>query len=769
VLNEELDLATAGKEAYSTKKLVLQIADRMGPQIQEARRGVRTWEETDKAARELAEKYGFDAKTVAQRARGEAWNAEQLRLASQIFTTAAVQTQRKVAAIMSKPSGERTEMDMAEARLAIAKLAAIESGFAGAKAESGRAQNTLRRIATEMKGKQAERITELLGDKDSNEGILQKIAEMDPTNVLGLSRVARDLAKATTVDKLHEVWINMLLSHPLTHDVNLSSNALTTLYRTGLEKPMQATYEAVLAPLSGRKRQVTFGEMPAELYGMARALPEGARVAAETFMRGTPSGKAEAVAYKAVRGVKGDIVRLPTRLLGAADDLFKTIIRRGVTHSMAYRTARLEGLKGEALAKRMAEIELNPPENIVKMADKEAAYRTYTNPLGEFGKTVLKMRQKAPWMKLVVPFITTPTNIAKFAIERTPIGFLTAANKIAKKQVTKEEISDELAKATVGTLLMAGTAMLASQGFITGGGPKDKDKRYDLYRTGWKPYSVKIGDKYYSFARLEPLGSILGMGADVGEMMADKDERTREAIAERMAFSLAKNVTSKTYLQGVSGLIDAIHEPERYGEQWVQKLAGTVVPSGVAGLARASDKELKEVDGIRDLYASRLPGLTQFVCPRRDLWGNPIEREGNFWTLMFSPVQISAVKGDPIDKEIVRLDAKISGPKKSFDVNETDRETYGLPANVDQIELTPKEYDRYAELAGKQARVKVATLMQTKKYRDDTDEGKESQIRLAVAAARRQVKEQLVESVASRYRRDEGKSAGDLYAQALGE
>ena len=57
--------------------------------------------------------------------------------------------------------------------------------------------------------------------------------------------------------------------------------------------------------------------------------------------------------------------------------------------------------------------------------------------------------------------------------------------------------------------------MLAYMGLITGGGPKRQQDRIRLRKTGWQPYSFKIGDKYYPYGRVEPLAMIMGTVADM--------------------------------------------------------------------------------------------------------------------------------------------------------------------------------------------------------------------------------------------------------------
>ena len=51
--------------------------------------------------------------------------------------------------------------------------------------------------------------------------------------------------------------------------------------------------------------------------------------------------------------------------------------------------------------------------------------------------------------------------------------------------------------------------ILAYNGIITGGIPKDKNLRRQKFDTGWRPYSFKLGDKYYSYERLDPFRYVL--------------------------------------------------------------------------------------------------------------------------------------------------------------------------------------------------------------------------------------------------------------------
>src|SRR3546814_4612886 len=75
--------------------------------------------------------------------------------------------------------------------------------------------------------------------------------------------------------------------------------------------------------------------------------------------------KIENQGQKAISGKKGEILRIPTRLLTAEDELFKAMARRMELTGLAARQARTEGLKGQAYRDRAAELLANPTDEMI--------------------------------------------------------------------------------------------------------------------------------------------------------------------------------------------------------------------------------------------------------------------------------------------------------------------------------------------------------------------------------------------------------------------
>ena len=400
----------------------------------------------------------------------------------------------------------------------------------------------------------------------------------------------------------------------------------------------------------------------------------------------------------------GQAVRIPSRLLMVEDEFFKAISYRQALNGLSMRIAQQEGLTGTALDKRVEELKNEPTEAMMAYARANAQYQTFTNPLGETGKAVMRFANTHPAFRLIMPFIRTPTNIVKFAGQRSPLAPLMAdvRSSLMGKGPVEREVA--LARIMTGSAIIGATAYYASLGLITGGGPEDEKEKAALYRTGWQPYSVRIGEAYYAYNRLEPTGMLLGITADaVGIWDKAKQEEQDEMAAVITAgaiSSIGNNLLSKTWLRGVSDAVQAINDPQRYGERWINNFAGTAIPSGVAQMARTQDPYLREVESIMDQIKSRVPGQRETLTPKLNLWGEPIKLTGGIGPDILSPVYTSFDKNDTVADEMIRLEVYPAMPQKK----------------IRGIKLTPEQYNEYVEMAGAPAKQFLDQVMQTEEY-----------------------------------------------------
>jgi hypothetical protein len=665
-------------------------------EIDEARRGIVTQQQTT----QLADELGMTVDDLMSRRKGQAFNAEEALAARRMLASSAT----NLVTLAKKAQGVgASEVDMVAFRRSLSVHAAIQQQVSGMTAEAGRALAQFRMMASagDAQTRALREMLELSGGAKEAQDLARMVSVLDTPE--GIATFVRQAQKATTKDMVFEAWINGLLSGPATHVVNNLSNAMVAAWMVP-ERALAAQFRRLTG---GQGVQV--GEATAQMYGLVKGARDGFALAWQAFRTGEPSdamAKIEAQKYRAITAenlnlsgapgyladLLGEAIRLPGRALMASDELFKAIGYRMELNALAFRTAAGEGLQGDAFAKRAAGVLTNPPETVSMAAQDAARYQTFTKPLGPAGTMITAGMNKLPGARILFPFVRTPTNILKFVGERTPLAPLSAAVRadIAAGGARRDLA---LAKISTGSLAMAVAADAAMSGNITGGGPTDPGLKAALYRTGWQPYSIKVGDTHYAYNRLDPLGWFLGAAADMSEIAGHLDEPEADELAASLVMAVSNNIVNKSYLQGFSTFIGAFSQmsPESgaaRGERVLARFAGSLIPSVAASIERELDPAMRDAQGILDAIKARTPGYSDTLPPVRNLWGEPVHLSGGLGPDIMSPIYTSSDKGSAIDEEIVRLGLSLSMPTRT----------------LDEVELQPEEFSRYVQLAGNEAK-----------------------------------------------------------------
>jgi len=704
--------------------LIDEVAKADAPNINDARRQKITNDELPK----LADDLGMTVDDLLARRQGEAFNAEQILAARKILVASGENLVK-----LANAAKNGSEMDLALFRRAMSQHRAIQSQVSGMTAEAGRALQSFRVVAASSR--EQERLIKEALETTGGEGVSRNMAamlsELDSPEKIG--RFVKDAHNATNMDMLYEVWINGLLSSPTTHMVNILSNVMVAALAVGERK--------VASAIGGN---IPPGEASAQLKGMVDGARDGFRLAWNALKTGEPADplmKIESEKHRAISsenlniaGVAGrfadfvgEVVRVPGRLLTAGDEFFKSVGYRMELHAQAYRQAFNEGLRDEAAAKRVIEIIENPPENIKQAAIDASHYQTFTNSLtearikgigelGQLGEKARQARSTGPYVRVIVPFVRTPTNIASYTFERTPLAL---ASRSVREEIAAGGARRDLAlgKIIAGSMLMAVSADLVLSGSVTGAGPTNRDMRNIKRATGWQPYSIKVGDKYYAYNRLDPVGALLGLSADVTEIIGQADEATAGEIAAAAVISISQNMASKTYMSGVSDFFDAFFsssvDPEASNyklERFMERMAGSIVPASVANIERTLSPELSATYTFLDKIKSRIPGYSDDLPPRRNIFGEPVVLEGGIGPDIMSPIYTSTAKDDPVADEMVRQQVAVGMPRRV----------------IKNVELDAQQYDRYVLLySGIEAQTslkdQLRTMFNSREYKNASD------------------------------------------------
>ena len=175
-------------------------------------------------------------------------------------------------------------------------------------------------------------------------------------------------------------------------------------------------------------------------------------------------------------------------------------------------------------------------------------------------------------------------------------------------------------------------------------------------------------------------------------------------------------------LSGLSDMLAGLRDPERYGGRFVDRFAGSaLVPTGVAQIARTLDPTARKTDGMAEYIQSRIPGLSDNLMPKRDVWGREMVNEGGVGPDIMSPIWTSTEKGDPATWEAIRVGATVNAPK-------------------DDDSLSPQQMDRWRMLSGQTAHEWVGELIKESDYRGSDIEGQQKSIAHIMKAAREAAK-----------------------------
>lgn len=703
------------KAVQDVKNVLVDTANKFRGSIDEARRGVITHTMT----KELADGLGMTTDKLLKRRVGQAFNAEEITAARQLLVSSA----DEVSKLAKQANKTGADKDLFNFRQALNRHSAIQQEVSGATAEAGRALSAFK-IQVSPGQTQTDfykKALEALGGKDVSEEMAKKISAIDTTDFVSMNRFLGQITKSTTADKVYEYWVNSILSNPKTHIVNTLSNALTRLAKIP-ERGVATTLDFLNSKITGKPRERFFGEITSDIIGMTEGFKEGTKKALMAWKTGLGSegiSKLEAP-QQAIKGKLGDIARIPGRALTAEDEFFKALNSQSELYAQAFRKAAKEGLTGKARASRMADLIMNPLPEMLDAAKAEARYRTFQTELGKAGKALTNVRNKVPGLKYIMPFMRTPINIAKFGLEMTPLNFLRLGYLKSQGAFKGANFTDELAKPVMGSVLAGTLAYFAGQGKVTGHAPLDKEERDAFYREGKLPYAVKIGNKWYSYQRLEPFASLLGMTADfVNDMDEIKDEE-KSGVVRAITSSLTQNLVNKTYMSGLSNLFNAIDDPVRYGGDWVELMASGFIPQASTVPTTIVDPYLRRPGNVLEAWQKKIPGLSKNVVPVRNIWGEKAQDEGSALFRAFSPIKQSTAREDAVDKELKKIGYEAGFPDKTI---------FGF-------KLDDKQYDIYQRTTGKKAKELLNQLVANPEFQKQSDEQKKKSVRDIVDTVR---------------------------------
>ncbi len=713
--------------------------------VQAVRRGTVSLQQTEANAIDLINKVGGDPKRLVKKV-GQAYSDTEIRAIGGALSDISNQMDglRKV---LATSGGDSTENMLKLAGL-IEKHNYLQLAALASRAEAGRSLGSLRLIQKALQTNSnpiMERVLRQIGGKEGYDKILDAMKGLDWTNAVQVNNFIRNISQPKAMDFINEIFVNSILSGPKTQMVNAVTNMVNTAM-SPLERGTAAAIEKGLAKIQRRPVERFFAEVPEDVFGAMSGIPEGLQGFGKTLKTGISPTAISKYEYRpsAFTGKVGRAVNLPVTVLEAADNLNHNINFRQAFNAEILRRGKIKGLKGDALVDFIAQTKGNPPADLIQKASEVAEYRLFrAEGKNGIADVLYKFRDwgfeipgagKVTPLKFVLPFVRTPVNIAKYGLERSPLGFFNPG--LIRNLAAKDpQAADQLARAFIGSALAGGIAWYVGNDKITGAPPTGQGERDRFYREGKQPYSIKFGDTWYSYQRAEPFNTDFTLVAIAVEAIKKEDKDIDQKIMMAIrAFS--RNFLSQSYMSGLSDMISAIENPGGEGANILQSTAqALIVPASslTRTLAQGADVVIREPSSFVEKIKAGIPILSETVPPRLNVFGEAIERQTPFW----SPIAISKEQESALNTELNRVKANIGF------VGET----------INGVKLTDAQQHTFQEKAGPMVKAAILKLLESEDYKnlsvDDAKNAVEGAANKAKAQARIQmIQEGIVESSA---------------------
>jgi hypothetical protein len=468
------------------------------------------------------------------------------------------------------------------------------------------------------------------------------------------------IAKSDVWDMANELRMNAMLG--MSAPPNIAGNLANLAQEFGIQRPA----EALLNIFSNNPDATSFQELAALYSGIRPGLKRALRNGIQSFRTELPAfeyqvggpnqyGSVDSIQGPAIGGILGRVVRMgfnPVPGLGGTtglqvqDEFFKSVAADMEVRGAAIRIGKAQGLKGKELNAFVAQQAADYTSKSWERAIAKAEELTFQTKLGKSGQQLMAARDSGTLVGRVLqqlfPFIRTPVNILKTGVRKSPLGSVGIAYQVGKKAIgqnpnydSKRFQRDAAEQVLAWTMLAALDAWREDDEgnpVITGGIPRNigNTAERDVKQGATPAYSIKIGDTWYSYARIEPIATTLGTTIDMLDAVhAAKDGQPKEAALRDFYLKFKDQISNKSFLRGLGDIMDAFDDPIGW-PRWGSNFLTSYVPSTMRRSTQSADDKVRELRANPQseiAIAQNVPGKQSLLQPKVNVWGEEITKD----------------------------------------------------------------------------------------------------------------------------------------------
>ena len=591
------------------------------------------------------------------------------------------------------------------------------------------------------------------------DSLVKALAKVDPNDPASIRPVLAAIQRPTTMGVVREMQYINMLSSPITHAVNASSNAMQIAGRLLVNNPLEFIGSGGTSSGTG-----------AAFEGAAHGLSRGAELAKTVMKTGVnPDAVERAIETGSVGNVNRELLTekfgklgeafhaVSTRPLEAMDAMLGHVVYSSVVeqeaqkladHMLSQGAAEVKGMTRQTAADYIKAHIWDYPE-IIQKAGKIQDYtllKSHDVGQGFGGQMEAGLRRLVgtryggnPFVSaafdIALPFFNVPLNFTKQGLSRTggalynsakfggDVRAAMQAGTPAERLAARTSAGENFAKAGISAGILTTAIGLSMGDNLTGDGPTDPAKRA-IWAENHQPHSVRLPGtnqwiSYDGTPLAVPFAAVAGAADEYADSTSAPGNQTlspSDALVKRGlgAFKgTAKGVASQSFLQGIQDQYATLTGPtEQNVSRSIAGTASRAVPLGgmVSWLARMTDgiqRDTGRAQLLSDMpanvgaqLASRIPGLREQLSPRLGAYGedtaNPQSGIAGALPYYRGPGQNP---NDPLTQHLEASNVGTVLPPRSMPISLGP----GTNQSVD-IPLTQDEQRAYQQIAGQEFR-----------------------------------------------------------------
>ena len=384
-------------------------------------------------------------------------------------------------------------------------------------------------------------------------------------------------------------------------------------------------------------------------------------------------------------------------------------------------------------------------QDMIDIATQEALSRTWQDN-NEYTKFVMNVRNGLNKMTIggyglgdvLIPFAKTPANLTKAIVEYSPAGLIGTINKGIKlnrsltngqyNAQTQHDFVQSLGKATAGTMLYVLGIALANAGITSGESDEDKDVSNFMKNTlGVNSYSIKIGDKSFTYDWAQPIAAPLAITANLVQKQKEEASLVENVIS---TLDTAGNLLlEQSFMESISTVLNNNEGVATGVQEAILDLPARAIPTFLKqitdltdGTQRQTFVKDKPLESMWNSMKAKIPGLSYTLDPSVDTLGREIQKYGgknNIFNVFLNPANVSSENVSESAQEIYRL------YKETGETNIMPRVApYYVNKKGEKIILSTEQRTQYQKISGAIIEENIANLLGSTAYQNMTDTNK---------------------------------------------